>query len=216
MRNEISDDTAAVVAHGLPGPHSQLNRAALYMPVHGDVAEGTDCVGIQHRLGAQPAHDLMKIEVDHGGLTAQRRLSQHGTCGSKIAGHRFFSKHRLAQFERADGDLCLQAWQCGYGDRLDVFVFNQCAPVAVGLWYSGCPGEFGRARGVASAERDHLAAWVGTERRQLYSTAIIAADDAQTDHCIKTLQDNKFTLRGMDLSQIYMLRKGELGWVETV
>ena len=67
--------------------------------MHRDMAQRADRVGIEHGLGALPAHDLMEIEIDHG-RRGSRRLPQHGARIGEIAGHRLFGEYRLAEFER--------------------------------------------------------------------------------------------------------------------
>jgi hypothetical protein len=155
----------------------------------------------------------MKIEINYGWLAAQRGLPQHGARGGQVVCHWFLGEYRLAQFERADRDLRLQTGQRGDRDRLNVLVLNQCAPVAVSLRDVGGARKLRRPRRVAAGKRNHLAAWVGAERWQLHGASVVAADYSQTDHGLKTPLNKDFVMPGMDLSQIDMLRKGELTWV---
>ncbi len=120
----------------------------------------------------------MKVEIDHGRQAFEPRLPQHGARSGKIARHRLFGEHRLAEFERADRDLRLQARQRGDGDRLHVLVLDQRAPVAVAFGNAFGAGKLGGAASVAAGERDHLAARIGAERGQLDGASVIAADDA--------------------------------------
>ena len=121
------------------------------------------------------------------GLRLSAGLPKHGARAGEIARHRLFGKYRLAQFERADCDLHLQARQGGDGDRLHVRVLDQRAPVAVGFRHAGGVGKLGGARCVAAGERNHLAARIGAERRQLHGASVIAADYSQTDHGFEAL-----------------------------
>ena len=178
VADEIAQHAAAVVADGFPVAHAQLQGAALDMPMHRDMAQRADGAGIEHLLGALPGHDLMEIEIDHGRQAAESRLLQHGARAGQIAGHRLFGEHRLAEFERADGDLRLQARQRGDGDRLHVLVLDQRAPIAIGFGHARGAGQLGGAAGVAAGERHHLAARIGAERGQLDGASVIAADDA--------------------------------------
>ena len=158
MADEIAEHAAAVVADGLPVAHAQLDGAALHVPMHGDVAQRADRIGVEHRLGALPAHDLMEVEIDHGRPAAERRLPQHRARAGEIARHRLLGEHRLAQFECADGDLRLQAWRRGDGDCLHVLILDQCAPIAIRFGHAGGAGKLSCARRVAAGERNHLAA----------------------------------------------------------
>ena len=81
MADKIAQHATAVVAQRFPVAHAQLQGAAFDVPMHRDMAQHADGVGIEHRLGALPAHDLMEIEVDHGRQTSKRCLPQHGPCG---------------------------------------------------------------------------------------------------------------------------------------
>ena len=90
-------------------------------------------------------------------------------------------------------------------------VFDQRAPVTVGLRHAGVMSAGGRALCVTARKRDDFTARVGPESRQLHGASIIAADYSQTDHVSKPATQG-FALCGMDLSQIVMLGKGELVW----
>src|SRR5262249_41768399 len=116
---------------------------------------------------------------------------QHGACGGKVRRHGFLGKDWLAERQRTHGDLRLYTWQRGYGDCLHVLVIDQCTPVAIGFWHRSRPGEFGFAPRVATRQRDHLTAWIGTKRRQLHCAAVVGADYSQADHGLKnpTIRD---------------------------
>jgi hypothetical protein len=43
-----------------------------------DMTQRADGAGVEHRLGAQPSHDLGEVEIDHGRQALPRRLPQHG------------------------------------------------------------------------------------------------------------------------------------------
>jgi hypothetical protein len=109
---------------------------------------------------------------------------QHGARRGEIASHRLFGENRLAGLERGNGDLGLQTRQRGDGDRLDVRVFDQSAPVAIGLGDAGCLREFLRARGIAAGQRHHRATRVSAECRHKNRAAVIGADDAEPDHAL--------------------------------
>ena len=104
----------------------------LDVPVDGDMAQRADRAGVEHRLGALPAHDLMEIEIDHGRPAAERRpgaawrarLAGRSPCG-------FSANTGLPSSSAVSRDLRLQARQRGDGDRLHVGVLDQRAPVAV-------------------------------------------------------------------------------------
>jgi len=151
-----------------------------------DMAKRADCIGVEHRLGALPAHDLMEIEVDHGRFAASSGLQKHRACAGEVICHRLFGENRFAQLQRADCYWHLQTRQGSDGNRLHVCVLDELAPVAIGLGYSGVTGTLGCTFFIAAGKCDHLATRVGPESRQLHSTSIIAADYSQTDHVSKS------------------------------
>ena len=178
VTDEIAQHAAAVVTHGFPIAHAQLQGAAFDMPMHDDMAQRADGAGIEHRFGAFPAHDLMEIEIDRGRLSAEFRLSQHGARGVQVAGHRLFDKHRLAEFKCADRDLPLQARRRGDGDRLHARILDQWAPAAVAPSDVGFERKRGRACRVSAGKRHHLATRVGAKRGQLHAASVIGSDNA--------------------------------------
>ena len=133
MRDEIAKHATTIVADRLPAAHARLDGTAFDVPMHRDMPQRADRICIDHGFGALPGHDLMEVEVDHRRLAARARLLEHGTRGTEIARQRFFRKNRLAQLERANRDLRLQAGQRCDGDRLHVRVLDQGSPVAISL-----------------------------------------------------------------------------------
>ncbi len=140
----------------------------------------------------------MEVEIDHRRLAAHTRLFEHGACGAEIARQRFFRKNRLAQLERTNRDLRLQARQRCDGDRLHVGVLDQSAPVAISLRNIVGACKLGGPRGVAAGECNHLAAGIGSERRQLHGAPVIAPDYPQSDHA-RSSAAQESAIPGMDL-----------------
>jgi hypothetical protein len=135
-----------------------------------------------------PAHDLVKIEIDHSRPAAETGLAQHGVGIIEAFRHGFFGKYRFAEFKRAHGDLWLQGRHGGDGDRLHGVIFQQSAPVTVRSWHIGSASEFSRAHGIATGKCNHLAARIGAERGKLNGAPKIAAYDAYADHGSQSLQ----------------------------
>src|SRR4029453_16517039 len=88
--NEIAQYSAAIVADGFPVAHAHLDGAALDMPMHGDMAQFANHIGVKHSLGSLPCDNLMKIEIDHRRLAAHGSLSEHGPRYAQIASKRLF------------------------------------------------------------------------------------------------------------------------------
>ena len=183
VADEIADDPAAIVAaDGLPVAHARLDGSAFHLPVDHDMAQRADVACIEHLLDALPGGDLVEIKIDHGRFAGEARLLQHGARAGEVRCHRLFDEHRLAQFERANGDLRLQARQRGNRHGVHVVVLDQLAPAAVTLGDPGFTRELFGPSGVAAGKRHHLAARVGAKGRQLHGAPVIGADDAEADH----------------------------------
>ena len=105
-------------------------RVVLDVPGDRDMAQaGRSRPRSSSALALRQASDLGKVEIDHGRPTAGRP-PRHRVGAGQIGRHRLFGEHRLAEFERADGDLGLQARRCRDGDGIDVRMLDELCPVA--------------------------------------------------------------------------------------
>ncbi len=144
------------------------------------MAQAPDRPGREHLARALPGPKLGKIEIDHGRPAARARGVEHRARTGKVGGERLFHEHRLAPGKCPHRDVRLPIGRDRDGHRIDVF--DQRRPVAISARDIRRARKLARARRVGARERDHLASRVGAERRDKDGPAVIAADDADTDH----------------------------------
>ena len=137
---------------------------------------------VQNLLRAAPRRQFGKVEVDDRRLPASPRRLEHGPRGGEIGGERLLDEDGLSEVERAARDLGLEIGRHRDGNGGDGAILDQRPPIAEPARDIRRPGQFGRARAIASRQRHDLAARIGAECGQQHGSPIVAADDADADH----------------------------------
>src|ERR1700739_523947 len=109
VADEIAEHTAAFGAAGLPVLEAHPRAVILDVPVDFDVAQATDSSTVDQRFRLCPAHYFAEIEIDHGHTATRFGGTDHALGSCEVGRHRLFREYRLAQLERANGDLRLQS-----------------------------------------------------------------------------------------------------------
>ena len=141
----------------------------------------SDLAAVEHRLGALPDGELGKLKSTMPGLRRPAHV-EHRLGAHEVDGQRLFDEHRLAAIERAKRDLGLQLGRRGDRHRVDRRIIDEHPPIAEPARHVRGARQLGGPRGIGAGERDDLAARIGAERRQENGSAVVAADDADTDH----------------------------------
>ena len=97
------------------------------------MTQRADRAAVEHGLGALPGHDLWKLKSIAVGFGLRAACCSMARAPARSPAIGFSANTGLPSASARSAIFSLQAGQRRDGDRLDIAVLDQCAPIAIGL-----------------------------------------------------------------------------------